>query len=233
MFEILRHYRALLLTTLAVVAIGTAFIYFQEEVQAGLALLSSDRTHPAIVVGSFLILPAIFFPISTLLVLVGVRFGALWGSLIALMLIPGHLLLAFFMVRRFLHRRLDRLVRKKNYPIFNVAPERCREFGLLFMAVPGLPYTVKNYLLPVSGISFWDYFWIGWLVQGLMGIPFVVLGDAASKWSIHIFVVFAILFVIVFFISRKLKQRYDRLVESDPDRQGTTDACQSGGNPAC
>lgn len=233
MFELLRNHRTVLLTTLAVVVIAAAFIYFQEEVQAALALLSSDRTHPAVVVVSFLILPTLFFPISTLLVLVGIRFGALWGSLIALMLIPAHLLTAFFLVRRFLHRRLDRLARKKNYPIFKIPQERCREFGLLFMAVPGLPYTVKNYLLPVSGISFWDYFWIGWLVQGLMGIPFVVLGDAASRWSVHIFVVFAILFVIAFFISRKLKQRYDRLIESDSDRQTGTDACQSGGNTAC
>lgn len=230
MFEILYKYRFLLLPTLAVVALGAGMVHFQDEIQAALALLSSDRTHPAIVLGAFLILPALFFPISTLLVLVGVRFGALWGSLISLVLIPVHLLLAFFLVRRFFHDRIARLARRRNYPILNIPAERYREFGLLFMAVPGLPYTVKNYLLPVSGIRFWDYFWIGWVVQGLMGIPFVVLGKAASQWSIQIFALFAVLFVIVFFISRKLKQRYERLVESDSHGP---DACRSGGNPAC
>lgn len=230
MLEILRQYRFLLLPALTIVAVGAGLAGYQEEIQDALALLSSERTHPAIVVGAFLVLPAIFFPISTLLVLVGVRFGALWGSLITLALIPSHLVLAFFLVRRFFQARLARLARRKNYPIFNIPDERCREFGLLFMAVPGLPYTVKNYLLPVSGISFRDYFWIGWIVQGLMGIPFVVLGDAASRWSVQIFALFALLFVIVFFISRKLKQRYERLVASDSHGP---DACQSGGNRAC
>ena len=232
-FDILRRYRVVLLPTLAIVAAGAAFFYFQEEIRAALALLSSDRTHPAIVVGSFLVLPALFFPISTLLVLVGVRFGALWGSLISLVLMPAHLLVAFFLVRHFFYARIERLARRKNSPIFNIPAERYREFGLLFMAVPGLPYTVKNYLLPVSGISFRDYFWIGWVIQGLMGIPFVVLGNAASQWSVGILALFAILFVIVFFISRKLKQRYERLVQSDPNRPSAPDACRSGGNPAC
>lgn len=218
MFEWLKKNRILILSATAALAMGAAFFLFREDIQSGLALLKSDRTHPSIVIASFLVLPTLFFPISALLVLVGIRFGALWGSLIMLVLIPAHLLFSFFLVRRLFRTQLEWLARKKDYRILNIPKARRRQFGFLFMAVPGLPYTVKNYLLPISGISFKDYFWIGWLVQGVMGIPFVVLGDAAARWSIQIFAAFAVLFVIAYVGSRKIQKRYERVVRSNSTR---------------
>lgn len=218
MFDTLKKHSALIFSVVAALAIGAALFYFQEDIQSWLSLLKSDRTHPFIVITAFLVLPAIFFPISALLVLVGVRFGALWGSLIMFSLIPAHLLFSFFLVRRLFRSQLEWLARKKDYGILNVPEDRYVQFGFLFMAVPGLPYTVKNYLLPVSGISFRDYFWIGWLVQGVMGIPFVVLGDAAAQWSIQILAVFMVLFIVAYFISKKLQKKYERVVRPEPDR---------------
>ena len=103
---------------------------------------------------------------------------------------------------------------------FQIPHHRQTQFSFLFTVIPGLPYTVKNYLLPLSGISFGKYLLISWLVQGVMGIPFVVLGEAASQWSYHLLTGFLVLFVVFFVIGRKLRKRYDTLVQSGGNKCG-------------
>jgi uncharacterized membrane protein YdjX (TVP38/TMEM64 family) len=217
LFNIIKKYRAQISAALLVLIIGSGFMFFQEDMESLLSLIKSDRTHPAILILSLLILPVMFFPFSALLILIGVRFDAFSGILIMFMLIPMHLVFSFFMVRLIFHAHMERFAKKKNYRIFNIPRNRYLEFGIVFMAVPGLPYTVKNYLLPISGIPFREYFLIGWLVQGVMGIPFVVLGDAASKWNIYLFLIFILLFLIVYFITRQIRKRCGRMVESLSD----------------
>jgi hypothetical protein len=51
------------------------------------------------------------------------------------------------------------------------------------MAIPGLSYAMKNYLLPLSGVSFRVHIGVGFLTQGALGIPFIVAGHAAAGKS--------------------------------------------------
>lgn len=218
MVDCLKKYRSLILAAGLMLAVGTGFLFFREDIQPLLSLLKSDRTHPAVLIGCFLVLPMVFFPISALLVLIGIRFDALGGLLIMFALMPVHLFLSFYAIRSMFRDRIERFARQKNTGIFKIPPARHVEFAFLFMAVPGLPYTVKNYLLPVSGISFRKYLLISWLVQGVMGTPFVVLGDAASKWNLYLFLIMLVLFIVVYFITKMARKRYDRMVGSVSDR---------------
>jgi uncharacterized membrane protein YdjX (TVP38/TMEM64 family) len=202
-------------TAAIIVALGVGLLFFQDEIKSLLAFLQSDMAHPAVIILSFLVLPVVFFPVTALLVLIGIRFDVVSGLLMMFLLMPVHLVIAFSVVRSVFHGPVKRFAKKKGYPILDVPRKRYLEFGFLFMAVPGLPYSVKNYLLPVSGIPFREYFLISWLVNGVMGIPFVVLGDAASRWSIPLFLVFFVLFFMAYFITRKIRSRYDRLLQSD------------------
>jgi len=43
-----------------------------------------------------------------------------------------------------------------------------------------------------------------------MDVPLLIVGNAASQYSTPLFAVFGILFIIAFFISRMLRNRYDR-----------------------
>lgn len=207
-----------LLTAAAILGLAAAAVFFQQEIQALLSYIQSDRAHPAVIVLAFLVLPMLFFPVTALLVLIGIRFDVIPGLVIVFLLIPVHLLIAFSVVRSVLYEHVKKFARKKGYPILNVPGDRYLEFGLVFMAVPGLPYAVKNYLLPVSGIPFREYFLISWLVNGMLGIPFVVLGDAASRWSIPLFFFFLLLLIVAYFISRKIRKRYDRMLQTGSDQ---------------
>lgn len=70
--------------------------------------------------------------------------------------------------------------------------------------------------MPLSGLSFRDYFLIGWLVNGVMGVPFVVIGNATSQWSLHVIVL--ALLVVAYAIAKQVRKRYARPVDSGSDR---------------
>jgi len=214
MTTIVKKYRSTIFLAALMLAFGTGVWFFQEDLKPILRFLENDQTHPAIVIFAFLILPLLLFPISALLLLIGLRFDMVSGLLIMFALMPVHLAFSFFVVRSVLRTQVEKLSMSKRYRHFQVPQNRLLEFSILFMALPGMPYSVKNYLLPLSGIRFRDYLLISWLVQGVMGIPFVVLGDAASQWSFYLFSAFLMLFIFLFIISRKVRRRYNTLIQS-------------------
>ena len=220
MISAVQKYRSALCLAGLGLALGMGVWVFQEELAPLVRFLENDRAHPLLVILAFLILPLFFFPVSALLILLGLRFDMLSGILIMFILMPVHLAVSFFAARSVLGRHAEKLARNKHYQRFQVPQDRLLEFGFIFMAIPGMPYSVKNYLLPLSGIRFREYFFISWLVQGVMGIPFVVLGEAASQWSYHLLTGFLVLFVVFFVIGRKLRKRYDTLVQSGGNKCG-------------
>jgi len=216
--DLLDTYRTVLLTILAAIMFGVGVWYFREDLRSLLEMIKSDQAHPALLVGGFLILPMLFFPVTILLVLIGIRFDAAAGILIMFMVMPVHLMIAFFVVRSMFRSRLERLARKKRVGFVHIPADRQLEFAFVFMIVPGLPYAVKNYLLPLSGLSFRDYFFIGWLINGILGIPFVVIGHAASQWNLHVILTVLALLVIAYAIAKQVRKRYARPVDSTSDR---------------
>ena len=201
--------RIVLYALVLALVIGGVLYYFRADIQTLVEVMKSDRTPPLLVILSFLVLPVAFFPITALLVLIGIRFDVWWGILIMLLSMPFHLLFSFWVTHFLLRKRMERFARNKGEAILNIPEHRHVEFGLLFMAVPGLPYAVKNYLLPLSGIGLGKYLLISWIVQGGMGIPFVILGDAAAQYSTSLFILFALLFVVAYIITQSVRRLYN------------------------
>jgi len=138
-----------------------------------------------------------------LLVLLGLRFGPLPGVLIMCAVMPFHLAVAFWVTRYLLYDRFHALVNKRQIPVNSFPEDRQFKMGLLFMAVPGLSYTLKNYLLPLSGMTAGRCVLVGWLAQSLMGIPFVVLGHAVSGRHLVLVMLALVFFAASFAFFRK------------------------------
>jgi hypothetical protein len=143
------------------IALGIVALYHQDEIKMMMAYLQSDRAHPALIGTAFTVLPLVFFPITPLLAFVGIRFDFVWALVIVFLSIPVHLGFAYLTARSVLPGRLQELAEKKGYLTERVAKERRLQLAFLFMAVPGLPYSVKNCLLSLAGISFGWYLSIG------------------------------------------------------------------------
>lgn len=207
-------YRSLVLWGVLTVVVGSGWLFFREDITALLLFLKSGRAHPVLVISAFLVLPMLFFPISMLLVLLGLYFDLPIALAIMFASMPVHLSVAFVVVTFIFRNTAERLAHIRHRRILQIPESRLVQFGFLFMALPGLPYTVKNYLLPLSGIQFRSYLFIGWLVQGIMAVPFLMLGDAVAQWRVQMFAAFFLLFILFFFITRKVQKRYERLIES-------------------
>lgn len=182
---------------------------FRENIAAFAAHAANEDTHPVVFVALFCVLPMIGFPITAFLVILGVKFGTLPGLLIMAAGIPLHLAVAFLLANSFLRRRLERLFARTDYGLPEVPRNRAGWFSFGFMAVPGLSYTLKNYILALSGVPFRWFFLSGFLVQGAMGVPFVVAGDAVAEKSL--WMLGAVLLLLpVYAAVYKLRKRHAR-----------------------
>jgi uncharacterized membrane protein YdjX (TVP38/TMEM64 family) len=121
-------------------------------------------------------------------------------------------------VRTLFGEQIKQMAEEKNRFLFKIPQERLLEFSLLFMAIPSLPYAAKNYLLPVTGISFHHYFLISWLAQGVMGIPIVLLGNATSNWNWGLVLVLVGILVMIYLFVHTLHQRFERLTRANEQR---------------
>ena len=197
-----------------IVVIAIAYYRFRPELMALWSAIKSEESHPGFLLGSFIILPIFGFPVSPFLILLGLRFGDIAGILFMMVIMPVHLTISYWVTRSLLRDRVEALAKKNNLNITGISENRRMTFGLVFMIVPGLSYTMKNYLLPLSGMSFLQFLLCAWLIQGIMGIPFVVLGNSAAELSIPLFLGVLGLIVLIIIFRKWMLKKYNRFIKS-------------------
>lgn len=166
------------------------------------------KTHPALLLSLYLVLPVFGFPISPFLILFGIKFGALLGNALVFAGLPLHLLGTYCLAQSVLGPWIQRLAEKHGFTVPQVPPHSSIWFSSMFMFFPGLPYFVKNYMLSLSGVPFFVYFLVGWSVNGIMGIPVVILGDAAGDWNLLILGIAVLVFMAIALARIWIKKRF-------------------------
>ncbi len=180
-----------------------------------------EDTHPAFVVAAIALLPLVGFPISPLLILAGMAYGEGVGMLVgaagvALNNAFGYGIAAFFRepVRRWLGER-------------GVHPPEVEQGDyakvvLLVRVIPGFPATLQNYLLGLTRIPFWTFFWVSLPPQLVIVAGFVVTGGALfeGQWGL---IILGISLLLVFGIVGRLIQshRKKKLSENATDTDDT------------
>ncbi|MGB5987517.1 MAG: hypothetical protein WBG37_19585, partial [Desulfobacterales bacterium] len=157
-----------------------------------LGAVVNEATSPALFILLYALLPMLGFPISLFLVLLGVKFGSANGVLIMFAVLPLHLLAAYGVVHTWLRELLLRLLKKRDLELPRIPKQHAASFSFLFMAVPGLSYSLKNYILPLAGVPARHFFLSGFLAQGFMGIPFVVARNAAAGKSAYLLAAYGV-----------------------------------------
>jgi len=189
-------------------------VWLRGDLARVVAYAASAETHPAPFLLMLVFLPLVGFPISVFLVLLGVKFGAATGVLLMLAAMPVHLLVSFLAANSLLRSFVQRSLAKMDYRLPRIPEHNALWFSVVFMALPGLPYTVKNYALPLAGAPFRPYLLSGYLVQAAMGIPFVVAGNAASGKHGILLGGAVIAIIAIYAFVRRLRKRHARLLDS-------------------
>jgi uncharacterized membrane protein YdjX (TVP38/TMEM64 family) len=187
-----------------------AMLYWllHDEAAALMSYAMDKERHPLLFIALYALLPMVGFPISAFLVLLGIKFGSWLGVLIMFGGMPIHLFVALFVSHSFLRSWLYRLFEKLDYRLPKIPVEREAWFGFVFMAMPGLSYSLKNYILALSGISKRVFFLCGFLVQGIMGIPLVIAGGAAAGKSLVLLAAVLVLLLLIYGIFYRIRKRH-------------------------
>ena len=184
-------------------------VAFGKEAVLVVSTTINRNTHPALLLGFYAILPIFGFPITVFLILFGVKFGSVAGCLLIFAFMPIHLFVTLVLSRSFLGPWIRKIAEKRGFTVPQVPPGSALWFSFLFMLFPGLPYSLKNFLLALSGVSVSVYFLIGCLVNAMMALPLVILGDAAGDWNLLLIGIVTLLFLIIalgrFWIKRRFQ----------------------------
>ena len=105
------------------------------------------------------LLPVFGFPVSVLYLITGAKFGILHGLLILVGVTAVQLMLSY-VIARSLRKPLARLMAVLGWKLPEVPKGGTVGLTVLTQLLPGLPFTAKNYLLPIGGVPFAVYFWV-------------------------------------------------------------------------
>lgn len=175
------YWRWLLPSVAALTGLLIMFFALPGNPQDWLEFLLDQERHPGLFIAVMVLLPMLGFPISPFLVLVGIKFGPYLATAVTAMIFALHLLAAFLLAHSVLRPQISKLLSKFRYSLPDIQERRRLPFSIIFMALPGLPYTVKNYALATLNIPFRIYFPVGLFCNLLLALPFIGLGHTAIK----------------------------------------------------
>lgn len=126
------------------------------------------------------ITPLLGFPVSVAYVLAGAKFGS-WGGMGMVMLaIVVHLLGSWWIARSWLRRLLNRILDRFKLSIPQIPEGEDVPICLLVALVPGISYTLKNYMLVLAGARFHPFFWTCLAANAFHASLAVFFGDFTS-----------------------------------------------------
>lgn len=189
--------------------------------------INSDLS-PLLFIVMMVVLPMIGFPISVFLLIAGIKFEILQAVLLWLFVLPLHAL-AGYAAATYLRPLLKKLLSNTlGYKVPDIPEKHEAMFSFLFLAIPGIPYAAKNYLLPLAGVSIYYCILLNCLVQGVFGLPFILLGKSGAEVNLTLFAVAVVLIICLFLVLNWLKKKYvGKKYTQDSELKRREDICDN------
>lgn len=201
-------YKFILVLSFLGLAGGAVYLLLAFDLFHQVTSLVNENTPPALFIGLMAVLPMAGVPLTLFLLFLGAKFGVGTGLLILEALLPFQMAAAYVLSRAVRNPLVDYLVNRRHYRIPVVPDHHELMFSFFFITFPGIPYAVKLYLLPLAGVKFRYCVWLNWALNGILCIPFVLLGKSAMDLNVEMFVVTLVFFAVLFVFLRWAKKRY-------------------------
>ncbi len=193
------------------VVVSAAYLLIKFDLFHQVTALINENTPEKLFIPMMVFLPLVGVPLTFFLLLLGMKYGTLSGLFLLEAIIPVHILIAYLLATCVRNPIESYLVKRKNYQIPEVPEDKAFLFSFFTLTFPVFPYSVKLYLLPLAGVKFRYCFWLNWAMQGIMCIPFVLLGKSAADLNAAMFGVTVLLLVAMYFFLRWAKKQYVEL----------------------
>jgi uncharacterized membrane protein YdjX (TVP38/TMEM64 family) len=186
--------------------LGTAFGFLAVSgFQLESVMASVEETTPASFVICMSLLPLFGFPISAFYLFAGSAFPWWQATLLCSLALALNMSAAYLLARSLLRTPINALMAhfRKELPVLR----EDNQFRVTFLvrSIPGVPFFMQNYMLPLLGVRFGTYFLISWSIQSLFAAGMAALPHLVQKvgllWAgigvgiIFLFVVFRKLYL--------------------------------------
>lgn len=141
----------------------------------------SSETNSLVFAVLMAFLPLAGFPLVPFLLLVGMIYGTVGGILVTASLMLFHMTASYYLTHSLFRPVVKRILLRFGLPVPQLPRDGGKRFAFIFMIVPGLPYSIKNYFLALTGMPVSTYLGISWIAQFSLAIPFVILGDGVMR----------------------------------------------------
>ena len=200
---------AWLLAVLVLAGTAATYLYTLDEgsVEGIRAFFLAPGSNVLAFLLALLILPLSGLPITAFCLMAGAKFGIVWGSLAIGGAMLAHQLTCFWLMHSLFGDRLRRLMDRRSYRVPVLSQAQQLTWGVSMVAVPVIPYMVKNVLLAAGQLSLWQYLLIAWPIQMLFSVPLVALTGAARDQNATLVWAAAAVFIALWLAFRWLYWR--------------------------
>ncbi len=185
-----------------------ALFYVQKDAVSSLHDYLQNNVNPFVFLLLMLVLPIIGAPLSLFVLLIGIKFGILGGLVLTGLLMGLHMICTYYVVHSFLRGWIIKLLKRLKLPSYPSKRTLNTWHLVIFMLIPGLPYTIKNNLLALSGIEFKRYLLINWTTQYPLSIPLVLAGAAVIEMNPLTISVVLMLLILVVFLQQYARRKF-------------------------
>lgn len=205
----IRQHKKLVAVALLLAALAAVAWCYRDHLDREAIVAFAESLSLPWFLAAVLFLPLIGFPITPLLVVMGIRFGFAGGMAVAAGATFLHNIAAFRLTHGWFRERLRRRLARFGYAIPNIDPKHQAWFTALFAAIHGPPYAAKLYLLALTDVPFRIYLWVGAPIYAFFCVIPVGAGsavDALKPWVIYALVGMSVaLLAAGFLLKRKWK----------------------------
>ncbi|MBT3470298.1 MAG: hypothetical protein HOI65_00760 [Opitutae bacterium] len=175
-------------------------------------LHTNSQEHAFFLLVAIAILPGLGVPSSPFLILCGALIEKTGSMPVACLLTASALwvnvlwtfLFAAYPGRSLVKNFLERFSKK----LPDLPQSQGIRLAVILRVTPGVPLTVQNYLLGVSGISLKNYLLVSLPVMSLWAVGFVVFGDGLLKGNAKLIIVGVGLLIGLALVARMISKRY-------------------------
>lgn len=149
-----RYWGGLVVIVLLAAGVWYLVRYHEGDIDRESILAYGMSLPPALLIAAFFVLPLVGFPVSVLLIVIGLRFGIVWGMVIVTVGMFFHLLVVHGIARSGMREKMRRRIAAFGYEIPPIKENHRLWFTTLFASIHGPPYAAKLYLLALTDLPF-------------------------------------------------------------------------------
>lgn len=203
-----RHWGGLSVIVLLAVGVWYLARHHEGDLDRDAVLAYGMSLPPSLLIAAFFVLPLAGFPVSVLLVVLGLRFGIAWGMVIVTVGMFFHLLVVHGIARSGMREKMRRRIAAFGYEIPAIRESHRLWFTVLFASIHGPPYAAKLYLLALTDLPFRYHCRIALPVY--VGFSLLPVSAGKAVLNLHPIGVSAIILagLALLFLGRWLARRY-------------------------